>query len=391
MTGSDDLDRYGEWDRHPEYGPVWYPATVVVGWAPYRYGHWAFIRPWGWTWVDDAPWGFAPFHYGRWINYGGRWGWCPGTYVARPVYAPALVGWFSGSHVSVGISIGGPAVGWVPLAPREIYRPGYRASAGHVYRLNPHAPPGSAVAPPAFGNRVVPGAVTVVPALAPHQSIAAAAQRADDMALRRQWQAEQFRLDAPGRPAWPQRETGAPRPPQAMAPAPFHGRVPQAVPQPTAPQTRGSTVTPTMAVPGRNATGPPSSTPPAAPPPMATTAPAGAGIPAAPAGPTGHRRPSPPAPPVPAQNNAAPAGPPAAATPGPHMPPGPFRPPVPAAPPVTAAPPNTAAGPPTAAPHGPALPQVRGDVPEAAAANRAAGQDGERRRTPESRYPVRER
>ena len=24
--------------------------------------------PWGWTWVDDAPWGFAPFHYGRWVN-----------------------------------------------------------------------------------------------------------------------------------------------------------------------------------------------------------------------------------------------------------------------------------------------------------------------------------
>ena len=39
------------------------------GWAPYRYGHWAYVRPWGWTWVDDAPWGFAPFHYGRWVHF----------------------------------------------------------------------------------------------------------------------------------------------------------------------------------------------------------------------------------------------------------------------------------------------------------------------------------
>ena len=55
MTGAEDLDRYGDWDRHPEYGAVWYPRTVVSGWSPYRYGHWAYVRPWGWTWVDDAP------------------------------------------------------------------------------------------------------------------------------------------------------------------------------------------------------------------------------------------------------------------------------------------------------------------------------------------------
>ena len=24
-----------------------------------------YVRP-GWTWVDDAPWGWAPYHYGRW-------------------------------------------------------------------------------------------------------------------------------------------------------------------------------------------------------------------------------------------------------------------------------------------------------------------------------------
>ena len=58
----------------PEYGTVWFPHVTIVGWAPYRYGHWAWISPWGWTWVDDAPWGFAPFHYGRWVFVARRLG-----------------------------------------------------------------------------------------------------------------------------------------------------------------------------------------------------------------------------------------------------------------------------------------------------------------------------
>jgi len=65
--------------------------------------------------VDTAPWGWAPYHYGRWAHIDGRWGWAPGPVVARPVYAPALVAFFGHGGVSVGVSIGGPAVGWVAL------------------------------------------------------------------------------------------------------------------------------------------------------------------------------------------------------------------------------------------------------------------------------------
>lgn len=96
MTGAEDLQAYGNWESTPDYGPIWYPTTIVVGWAPYRYGHWTWVGPWGWTWVDDAPWGFAPFHYGRWVQWHDHWCWAPGRYVARPVYAPALVAWKSG-------------------------------------------------------------------------------------------------------------------------------------------------------------------------------------------------------------------------------------------------------------------------------------------------------
>ncbi len=78
VIGAADLDEYGAWDDMPDYGTIWFPARVATGWAPYRSGYWAWIDPWGWTWVDNAPWGFAPFHYGRWVYVGNRWGWLPG-------------------------------------------------------------------------------------------------------------------------------------------------------------------------------------------------------------------------------------------------------------------------------------------------------------------------
>ncbi|MDZ7591908.1 MAG: DUF6600 domain-containing protein [Rubrivivax sp.] len=182
MTGAEDLDRHGRWDTHPEYGAVWIPTAVRSGWAPYRYGRWVWVRPWGWTWVDEAPWGFAPFHYGRWVHWGGRWGWWPGTYVARPVFAPALVAWVGSSNWGVSVNIGGPAIGWVPLAPREVFVPWYRTTPRYVDRVNRHPPPPGhrpapnrpdrpqgpqwpqvPTGPVMYGNQGVPGAVTVVP------------------------------------------------------------------------------------------------------------------------------------------------------------------------------------------------------------------------------------
>jgi len=83
MVGYQDLDDHGAWRTVPDYGAVWVPRGVAVGWAPYHYGHWVWVEPWGWTWVDDAPWGFAPFHYGRWV-YVGYWAWVPGPVAVRP-------------------------------------------------------------------------------------------------------------------------------------------------------------------------------------------------------------------------------------------------------------------------------------------------------------------
>jgi hypothetical protein len=134
IPGSYELTQSGQWDSVPDYGHVWYPSDVPTDWAPYRYGHWAFVPPWGWSWVDDAAWGFAPFHYGRWALIGSRWGWCPGEMVERPVYAPALVA-FVGIGEVAGIGAG-PAIGWIPLGPQEVYWPAYRVSAMYVRNVN---------------------------------------------------------------------------------------------------------------------------------------------------------------------------------------------------------------------------------------------------------------
>jgi hypothetical protein len=132
-VGYSDLDDNGTWRDEPEYGHVWYPNNVSVGWAPYSNGYWSYVGPWGWTWVDYEPWGFAPFHYGRWNYFGGRWGWCPGPINYYPVYGPAFVGFLGGGGFGFGVGLG---VGWFPLGYGEVYRPWYHCGGGYLRNVN---------------------------------------------------------------------------------------------------------------------------------------------------------------------------------------------------------------------------------------------------------------
>ena len=135
VVGYQDLDQYGSWEDAPEYGHVWYPSSVSADWAPYHDGHWVWVDPWGWTWVDDAPWGFAPFHYGRWAYVGSRWGWVPGPYDVAPVYSPALVAFVGGGGFGLSVSVGGP-IGWFALGPGDVYFPSYRCGRDYFNRVN---------------------------------------------------------------------------------------------------------------------------------------------------------------------------------------------------------------------------------------------------------------
>jgi len=84
----DNLSPYGTWIDYPNYGHVWNPR-VEEDFRPYATnGHWAFSDE-GWAWASGYTWGWAAFHYGRWLYddmYG--WLWVPGY-----DWSPAWVTW----------------------------------------------------------------------------------------------------------------------------------------------------------------------------------------------------------------------------------------------------------------------------------------------------------
>ena len=183
VIGYEDLDAYGSWRAVEGYGTVWTPRAVAANWAPYSTGHWSFIQPYGWTWVDDAPWGFAPYHYGRWAHLGGSWSWVPGPRTVRPVYAPALVAFVGGSNFRVSIASGPAASGiaWFPLAPGEVYRPAYNVTPDYFRNVNvsntvvsntyiTNVYNQTNVTEVNYRNRQVSNAITAVPAAAFAQS-----------------------------------------------------------------------------------------------------------------------------------------------------------------------------------------------------------------------------
>jgi hypothetical protein len=108
------LDPHGTWMEDPTYGTVWVPNPAEVGpdFSPYRTaGHWTYDDD-DYVWYSDYEWGWAPFHYGRWMWGAPGWVWIPGR-----VYAPAWVSWRMGAP-------GYAYVGWAPMAPGFYWRGG---------------------------------------------------------------------------------------------------------------------------------------------------------------------------------------------------------------------------------------------------------------------------
>ena len=387
VIGYEDLDRYGTWSVETTYGNVWFPRQVAADWAPYREGHWAWIDPWGWTWVDDEPWGFAPFHYGRWAHFGRGWGWVPGPRSARAVYAPALVAFVGGAGFGLSVS-SGPAIGWFPLGPREVYVPPYRVSRNYFQRVNVtntvvnvtnitniYNNP-TRVSQLNYVNRSAPNALTAVPpaAFAQSQSVRRAAVALPATAVQRA-QVQAVAAVAPARPAFlgaapaaqvrppaatMQRQVVAKAPPPPP-PVPDAQKVQALEKNPGRPLTRAEVQTLRRAAP------PAAASAAAAPAPAKVVSPPKPAANAAPpAREAGTRRPG-----------AAPKGPPGAAGPeaAPKGPPGAAPEAAPKGPPGAAAPP----------PRGPTAPPStvpRRNAPEAAPAERAAPPARSTPRTP---------
>jgi hypothetical protein len=120
------LQAHGVWIQTANYGQCWRPAYVGAGWRPYTNGSWVWTN-YGWYWTTTEPWGWATYHYGRWVldSYYG-WVWVPDV-----EWAPSWVSWREG----------GGYIGWAPMPPRcswgnggyFVYREDWIAPSWFVY------------------------------------------------------------------------------------------------------------------------------------------------------------------------------------------------------------------------------------------------------------------
>jgi len=71
------LSSEGTWVDAGNYGYCFRPR-VAKDWQPYRDGHWVWTDR-GWYWDSNERFGWATYHYGRWVRIGGTgWCWVPG-------------------------------------------------------------------------------------------------------------------------------------------------------------------------------------------------------------------------------------------------------------------------------------------------------------------------
>src|SRR5438874_13727269 len=120
------LEPYGAWRETSDYGYVWQPreAEGAGGWRPYTDGRWVYSDA-GWTWMSDEPFGWATYHYGRWVRLRRiGWVWVPGD-----EWAPAWVSWRTNKDY----------VGWAPLPPEARFdrRSGIQNWADSYYDIGP--------------------------------------------------------------------------------------------------------------------------------------------------------------------------------------------------------------------------------------------------------------
>ena len=120
----------GRWFYDDDYGYVWQPnvAESTSDWRPYADGHWVWTDR-GWFWDSNEDFGWATYHYGRWIRVAGTgWVWVPGDQ-----WAPGWVSWRQTDSDDY--------VGWAPLPPEASFSAnvGFQPWCDSYYDIGPAA------------------------------------------------------------------------------------------------------------------------------------------------------------------------------------------------------------------------------------------------------------
>jgi hypothetical protein len=119
------LAQYGDWLESDRFGYVWRPkrAEIDKDWRPYADGRWQWTD-YGWTWQSLEPFGWATYHYGRWMRHP-RIGW---LWISGHEWAPAWVSWrVKGSEL----------IGWAPLPPDSESSRGYGVTVDSQFEIGP--------------------------------------------------------------------------------------------------------------------------------------------------------------------------------------------------------------------------------------------------------------
>lgn len=110
------LEENGHWERVPYQGgyqQMWRPTRVEVGWSPFTCGRWT-----KWynehVWIPYEPFGHVTHHYGGWVVVNGIWYWVPPPRVLRI----RVLRWHPGRVLWIHTP---QYIGWVPLAPHEVF------------------------------------------------------------------------------------------------------------------------------------------------------------------------------------------------------------------------------------------------------------------------------
>ena len=122
------LEPLGQWIVVDDYGYAWQPyaATETPDWRPYTVGSWANTEA-GWTWMSEEEFGWAVYHYGRWVKLNDiGWAWVPGY-----EWAPSWVSWRRSNDDEY--------IGWAPLPPEAQYEPdtGFGTWVDDYYDIGP--------------------------------------------------------------------------------------------------------------------------------------------------------------------------------------------------------------------------------------------------------------
>lgn len=118
------FEKHGRWERvyyEGSYRYFWRPVGVHVGWQPFTVGRWIEWNA-DLCWAPAEPFGYVTHHYGCWVTVGSAWYWAPPVFAASVQVGVPFVNvslnWYPGR---VAWLHGHGSIGWVPLAPTEVY------------------------------------------------------------------------------------------------------------------------------------------------------------------------------------------------------------------------------------------------------------------------------